>query len=151
MGEGPFVSEMFGEEAALLREAGAEYGAKTGRPRRVGALDLVATRYGAELQGTTSLAVTKLDILSYMKTIPVCTAYRIGGEPTDRFPFPTLLDEAEPVIREVPGWGCDISAVRRFEDLPKEARDYILMIEDAVACPVKYVSVGAERDCIIRR
>ena len=151
VGEGPFVSEMFGEEAALLREAGAEYGAKTGRPRRVGALDLVATRYGAELQGTTSLAVTKLDILSYMKTIPVCTAYRIGGEPTDRFPFPTLLDEAEPVIREVPGWGCDISAVRRFEDLPKEARDYILMIEDAVACPVKYVSVGAERDCIIRR
>ncbi len=151
VGEGPFVSEMFGEEAGRLREAGAEYGAKTGRPRRVGALDLVATRYGAELQGTTSLAVTKLDILSYMKTIPVCTAYRIGGEPTDRFPFPTLLDEAEPVIREVPGWGCDISAVRRFEDLPKEARDYILMIEDTVACPVKYVSVGAERDCIIRR
>ena len=150
VGEGPFVSEMFGEEAGRLREAGAEYGAKTGRPRRVGALDLVATRYGAAVQGTTSLAVTKLDVLSYMETIPVCTAYRIGGEVTDRFPFPTLLDEAEPVIREVPGWGCDISAVRRFENLPKEARDYILMIEDAVACPVKYVSVGAERDAIIR-
>ena len=151
VGEGPFVSEIFGEEAGRLREAGAEYGAKTGRPRRVGALDLVATRYGAEVQGTTAIAVTKLDVLSYMETIPVCTAYRIGGEVTDRFPFPTLLDEAEPVIREVPGWGCDISAVRRFEDLPKEARDYIFMIEDAVACPVKYVSVGAERDCIIRR
>ena len=150
VGEGPFVSEMFGEEAALLREAGAEYGAKTGRPRRVGALDLVATRYGAEVQGTTAIAVTKLDVLSYMETIPVCTGYRICGEVTERFPFPYLLDEAEPVILKVPGWGCDISAVRRFEDLPKAARDYVLLIENAVSCPVKYVSVGAERDAIIR-
>ena len=144
------MSEMFGEEAALLREAGAEYGAKTGRPRRVGALDLVATRYGAEVQGTTAVAVTKLDVLSYMETIPVCTGYRIRGEVTERFPFPYLLDEAEPVILKVPGWGCDISAVRRFEDLPKAARDYVRMIEEAVGCPVKYVSVGAERDAIIR-
>ena len=150
VGEGPFVSEMFGEEAGRLREAGAEYGAKTGRPRRVGALDLVATRYGAAVQGTTSLAVTKLDVLSYMETIPVCTGYRIRGEVTERFPFPYLLDEAEPVILKVPGWGCDISAVRRFEDLPKAARDYVLLIENAVSCPVKYVSVGAERDAIIR-
>ena len=151
VGEGPFVSEMFGEEADRLREAGAEYGAKTGRPRRVGAMDLVATRFGVRLQGATGLAVTKLDVLSYMEKIPVCTRYRVRGEETDAFPFPTLLDEAEPVIREVPGWGCDISAVRRFEDLPKAAQDYVLLIERAAGCPVTYVSVGPERESIIRR
>ena len=151
VGEGPFVSEMFGEEADKLREAGAEYGAKTGRPRRVGALDLVATRYGVHAQGATDLAVTKLDVLSYMEKIPVCTHYRIGSAVTDRFPFPTLLDKAEPVITEVPGWGCDISGVRRFEDLPKAAQDYVRLIEDGTGCPVSYISVGAERDAIILR
>ncbi len=151
VGEGPFVGEMFGEEAERLREAGAEYGAKTGRPRRVGPLDLVATRYGVEAQGATALALTKLDVLSYMKKIPVCVQYRIHGEPTDRFPFPVLLNEAEPVICYADGWECDISKIRRFEDLPGAARDYIGLIEQAVGCPVKYVSVGPERNSIILR
>ncbi len=151
VGEGPFVSEMFGEEADRLREAGAEYGAKTGRPRRVGALDLPATRYGVQMQGATALAITKLDVLSYMEMIPVCSRYRVHDEETDAFPFPTLLDEAEPVIQYVDGWGCDISSVRRFEDLPQAAQDYILMIEESVGCPVTYISVGPERESIIRR
>ena len=151
VGEGPFVSEMFGEEASELREAGAEYGARTGRPRRVGALDLVATKYGVEVQAATALAVTKMDILSYMDSIPVCTHYRLNGNETDRFPFPMDLDDAEPVIEYVDGWKCDISGVRRWEDLPEAARKYIELIEQAADCPVKYISVGAERDSIIIR
>ena len=151
VGEGPFVCEMFGEEADRLREAGKEYGAKTGRPRRVGPIDLVATRYGVEVQAATKIALTKLDVLSSMKEIPVCVRYRLDGEETDEFPFPTDLDRAEPVIRTVPGWGCDISGIRRWEDLPQAARDYVCMIEDAIGCPITYVSVGAERDSIIER
>ena len=151
VGEGPFVCEMFGEEADRLREAGKEYGAKTGRPRRVGPIDLVATRYGVEVQAATKIALTKLDVLSSMKEIPVCVRYRLDGEETDEFPFPTDLDRAEPVIRMVPGWGCDISGIRRWEDLPQAARDYVCMIEDAIGCPITYVSVGAERDSIIER
>jgi len=151
VGEGPFVGELSGEEAERLREAGFEYGAKTGRPRRVGPLDLVATRYGVEVQAATCLAITKLDVLSYLDRIPVCTHYRIGDEITDRFPFPALLDEAEAVIEYAEGWNCDITAVRKWEDLPDAARKYIEMIEDAIGCPVTYVSVGAERDSIIIR
>ena len=151
VGEGPFVSEMFGDEADKLREAGQEYGAKTGRPRRVGALDLVATRYGVEMQGATEIALTKLDVLSYLDEIPVCTQYLVDGEPTDEFPFPAALKDAEPVVRTVPGWKQDISGVRRFEDLPKEAQDYVLMIEEGAGCFVKYVSVGPERESIITR
>ena len=151
VGEGPFVCEMFGEEADKLREAGKEYGAKTGRPRRVGPIDLVATRYGVEVQAATKIALTKLDVLSSMKEIPVCVRYRLDGEETDEFPFPTDLNRAEPVIQTVPGWGCDISGIRRWEDLPQAARDYVCMIEDAIGCPITYVSVGAERDSIIER
>ena len=151
VGEGPFVSEMHGEEADKLREAGAEYGAKTGRARRVGALDLVATRYGVEVQGATKLALTKLDVLSYMEKIPVCVKYRFGEKETDRFPFPTELDSAEPVIETWEGWGCDISGVRNWEDLPEAARAYVQRIENAVGCPIAYVSVGPERDSIILR
>ena len=151
VGEGPFVSEMHGEEADKLREAGAEYGAKTGRARRVGALDLVATRYGVEVQGATRLALTKLDVLSYMEKIPVCVKYRLGEKETDRFPFPTELDSAEPVIETWEGWGCDISGVRNWEDLPEAARAYVQRIENAVGCPIAYVSVGPERDSIILR
>ena len=150
VGEGPFVCEMFGEEAEKLREAGKEYGAKTGRPRRVGPVDLVATRYGVEVQGATKIALTKLDVLSGMTEIPVCTRYRLDGEETDEFPFPTDLERAEPVIETMPGWQCDISGIRRWEDLPKEARDYVTMIEKAIGCPIAYVSVGAERESIIR-
>ena len=125
VGEGPFICEMFGEPAEKLRKAGKEYGAKTGRPRRVGPVDLVATRYGVEVQAATKIALTKLDVLSDMKDIPVCTRYRLDGTETDEFPFPADLDRAEPVMETVPGWNCDISGIRRWEDLPKEARDYV--------------------------
>jgi len=151
VGEGPFVSEMFGPEADKLREEGAEYGAKTGRPRRVGALDIVATRYGIEVQAATGIAITKLDVLSYMDKIPVCVKYEVNGKETDDFPFPAALDDAKPVIRYFDGWKCDISKVTKWDDLPKEAKDYINFIEKEVNCPVTYVSVGAERDAIIIR
>ena len=151
VGEGPFVCEMFGAEAEKLREAGAEYGAKTGRPRRVGPIDLVATRYGVEVQGATKLALTKLDVLGYLEKIPVCVRYRVNGAETERFPFPTELEAAEPVIEYMDGWGCDISGVRRWEDLPEAARRYVRYIEDAVGAPITYVSVGPERDSIILR
>ena len=151
VGEGPFVCEMFGPEADELREKGFEYGATTGRARRVGPIDLVATRYGVEVQAATCIALTKLDILSYMEKIPVCVKYKVGGRETDRFPFPAELENAEPVIEYVPGWGCDISEARSWGELPEAARNYVLMIEKAVGCPIKYVSVGAERDSIIIR
>lgn len=149
VGEGPFVCELFGEEADKLREAGAEYGAKTGRPRRVGPLDLVATRYGVQVQGATEIALTKLDVLSYMEKIPVCIRYRIDGKETDSFPFPSLLDRAEPVTEYMQGWNCDISGIRHFEDLPPAAQNYVDRIETAIGCPITFISVGAERDSII--
>ncbi|MBP1587620.1 MAG: adenylosuccinate synthase [Clostridia bacterium] len=149
VGEGPFVCEMSGEEADKLREAGAEYGAKTGRPRRVGAMDIVATAYGVRVQGATDIALTKLDVLSYMDRIPVCTAYETPEGITREFPFPALLDESKPVIEYLEGWKSDISGVRRWEDLPKAARDYVTFIEKAIGCPIRYVSVGPERESII--
>ncbi len=151
VGEGPFVGEMSGPEADRLREAGGEYGAKTGRPRRVGPVDIVATRYGVELQGATELALTKLDVLSYMEKIPVCVRYKVRGEETDRFPFPNLLYGAEAVTEYMDGWGCDISSARKWEDLPEQARAYVSFIEEAVGCPITYVSVGPERESIIIR
>ena len=151
VGEGPFTVEWFGEEAEKLREAGGEYGAKTGRPRRVGPLDIVATRYGCKAQGTTNVAFTKLDVLSYMDKIPVCTKYKIDGELTDDFPFATILSKAEPVIEYVDGWKEDISRVRKFEDLPKACQEYVLYVEKQIGTHIGYVSVGAERDAIIIR
>ena len=151
VGEGPFVCELYGDEAKRLREAGAEFGAKTGRPRRVGPVDLVATRYGAALQGATRLAMTKLDVLSYLDAIPVCTRYRLYGKETDQFPFPTELDDAEPVLEFLEGWRCDISGVRRWEDLPRAAQSYVTYLEEAIGCPIAYVSVGPERDSILVR
>jgi adenylosuccinate synthase len=151
VGEGPFTCEWFGEEAEKLREAGGEYGAKTGRPRRVGPIDLVATRYGVEVQGATDIALTKIDVLSYMDKIPVCTHYTLNGEQTDEFPFPVALADAKPVIEYVDGWKCDISGIRKWEDLPVQARNYVEMIEKAIGCHITYVSVGAERDAYIRR
>ena len=151
VGEGPFTVEWFGEEAEKLREAGGEYGAKTGRPRRVGPLDIVATRYGCKAQGTTNVAFTKLDVLSYMDKIPVCTKYKINGELTDDFPFATILSKAEPVIEYVDGWKEDISRVRKFEDLPKACQEYVLYVEKQIGTHIGYVSVGAERDAIIIR
>ena len=151
VGEGPFVCELFGEEAERLRQAGQEYGAKTGRPRRVGPIDLVATRYGVEVQGATCIALTKLDVLSDLPQIPVCKRYILNGEEIDEFPFPTLLKDAKPVIEYRKGWNRDISGVRRWEDLPEEARQYVQMIEQAIGCHIGYVSVGPERDSIIIR
>ena len=151
VGEGPFVVEMFGQEAEALRQAGAEYGAKTGRPRRVGPLDLVATRYGAQLQGATELALTKLDVLSYLAEIPVCTHYLIRGQKTDRFPFPAALKEARPVFTRLKGWQCDISNLRTWEALPPAAKEYVSFLEEALGCPIPYISVGPERDSIIIR
>ncbi len=151
VGEGPFVCERFGEEAEKLRKAGFEYGAKTGRPRRVGPMDIVATKYGVRVQDATEIALTKLDVLSYMDKIPVCTHYLLHGKQTDAFPFPVALKEAKPVIEYFDGWNCDISKARTWEDLPKQAQDYVTFIEKAIGCPITYVSVGPERDSIIRR
>ena len=151
VGEGSFVCEMFGEEGQKLRDAGAEYGAKTGRPRRVGPIDLVATRYGVEVQGATNIALTKLDILSYMDKIPVCAHYELDGQQTDEFPFPVCLQDAKPVIEYVYGWKCDISKVRSWDELPENARNYVEYVERAIGCHIGYVSVGAERDSLIIR
>ena len=151
VGEGPFTCEMFGEEADKLREAGGEYGAATGRPRRVGGFDVVASRYGALMQGCSYVALTKMDVLSYMDKIPVCVAYEIGGEITHDFPSSIdSLNAAKPVYEYLPGFKTDISKCRNISDLPKEAVDYIRYIEKAIGCPIKYVSVGAERDSYIQ-
>ena len=151
VGEGPFTCEMFGPEADALREAGFEYGAKTGRPRRVGPIDIVATRYGVRMQAATNIALTKLDVLSYMDKIPVCTHYTLDGQVTDEFPFPALLDSAKPVVEYMDGWKCDISGVRNWEDLPAAAQKYVEFIEQQIGCRIGYVSVGPERDSIIIR
>ena len=151
VGEGPFTAEWFGEEASRLREAGAEYGAATGRPRRVGPMDIVATRYGVAMQGATEVALTKIDILSYMEQIPICVQYELNGVKTDDFPFPAAIAEAKPVIEYMPGWQCDVSKCRTFEELPKAAQDYINFIEKNIGCPITNISVGAARDEIIRR
>ena len=146
VGEGPFTVELFGEEAEELRKAGAEYGAATGRPRRVGPFDVVASKYGVEMQGADELALTKLDVLSYLDKIPVCVAYDIDGEKTTEFPRGERLDKAKPVIEYLDGWKCDISGCKKVSDLPKAAFDYIKYVEKAVGCPITYVSVGAERE-----
>ena len=145
VGEGPFTVELFGAEAERLRAAGGEYGAATGRPRRVGPFDLPASRYGVRVQGADALAVTKLDVLSYLDKIPVCTAYEIDGERTAEFPTGERLLRAKPVIEYLEGFGY-VSHCRRPEDLPAAARNYIRFLEEAVGCPVEYVSVGAERE-----
>ena len=151
VGEGPFTCEMFGDEAKALRDAGGEYGAATGRPRRVGPFDVPASRYGVRMQGATNIALTKLDVLSYLKEIPICAHYELDGQITDEFPFPARLPDAKPVFETMPGWQCDISAARTWEDLPQAARDYVEYVEKAIGCRIAYVSVGAERESIILR
>jgi len=146
VGEGPFTVEMSGAEGDALREAGAEYGAATGRPRRVGAFDAVASRYGIQVQGVDEIALTKLDVLSYMEKIPVCVAYEVKGRRINRFPVGDDLINAKPVFEYLDGFMKDISACRKPSDLPKEALDYIRFIEQSSGCAIKYVSVGAERD-----
>ena len=150
VGEGPFTCEMFGPEADALREAGGEYGAATGRPRRVGGFDVVASRYGALMQGCSYVALTKLDVLSYLEQIPVCVAYELDGKRIDYFPSDIdELNAAKPVYEYLPGFHCDVSGCRSKEDLPAAALDYIRYIEKAINCPIKYVSVGAEREACI--
>ena len=150
VGEGPFTVELFGKEGDRLREAGAEYGAATGRPRRVGPFDAVASRYGVRMQGCDCLALTKLDVLSYLEIIPVCTAYEINGKRTEQFPVSIEdLFAAKPVYEYYPGFGVDISSCRSYGELPKESQNYIRRLEELVSCPIRYVSVGAERDACI--
>ena len=150
VGEGPFTCEFFGDEANKLREAGGEYGAATGRPRRVGGFDVVASRYGVMIQGATELALTKLDVLSCFDRIPVCTAYEIDGELVHDFPTGERLNRAKPVYEYMEGFGCDISACRTFAELPRAAQEYVKYIENAVGCRISYVSVGAGRDEYIK-
>lgn len=149
VGEGPFTAEMFGDEASELREAGGEYGAATGRPRRVGAFDVVATKYGCLVQGADEIAITKLDVMSYMKKVPICVAYEIDGERTLDFPMGDRLNKAKPIIEYVDGWNTDISNCRKYEDLPIAAREYIKFIEKSIERKIKYVSIGAGRDAYI--
>ena len=155
VGEGPFTTELAMTEAEkdVLREHGHEYGAATGRPRRVGPFDAVASRYGVQCQGCDELALTLLDVLDYMEEVPIVTAYKLtDGSTTTRFPMGKTLDDAQPVVETVPGWHCDITGVRKFEDLPKAAQDYVKRLEELVGCKIKYISVGPERDaCIVRK
>ena len=146
VGEGPFTAEYFGDKAEALRKAGGEYGAATGRPRRVGPFDVVASKYGCRMQAANYVALTKLDVLSYLKEIEVCVGYELNGKVIDEFPFTDALDDCKPVFKTLPGWNCDISSCRKSSDLPKEAYDYIKFIEKAVGCKIKYVSVGASRE-----
>ena len=146
VGEGPFAVEMTGDEASALREAGAEYGAATGRPRRVGAFDIPASRYGVMTQGADEIALTKLDVMSYMEKIPVCTAYEIEGKICRQFPSGDKLEKAKPVYEYLDGFKTDISSCRKTKDLPDAAVKYIKYLEKAVDCPIRYVSVGAGRD-----
>lgn len=149
VGAGPFTAEMFGEEAEKLRSAGSEYGAATGRPRRVGGFDVVASRYGCMVQAVDEVALTKLDILDTMDKIPVCINYDVNGETVEDFPSGEALNIAKPNVIYLDGWQCSTADCRRYEDLPEKAREYIEFIEKSVGCYVKYISVGAERDAII--
>ena len=150
VGEGPFTCELFGAEGDALREAGGEYGAATGRPRRVGGFDVVASRFGVQIQGADSIALTKLDVLEDMEQIPVCVAYEVDGERTDIFPSGEALAKARPIYEYLPGFGGKVAGVTRFEDLPKNAQDYVRYLEKAVDCPIQYVSTGADRESYIK-
>jgi adenylosuccinate synthase len=154
VGAGAFVSEIFGEEADELRRRGGdggEFGATTGRPRRMGWFDCVASKYGCRLQGTTDVAFTVLDVLGYLDEIPVCTAYEIDGKQTTEFPTTALLEKAKPVIEKLPGWKCDIRGIKKYEDLPENCRKYIEFVEEKIGYPITMVSNGPGRDDIIYR
>ena len=154
VGAGPFVTELFGDEAEELRKRGGdagEYGAKTGRPRRVGWFDCVATRYGCMVQGATACAITNLDVLSYLDEIRICTGYRVDGEVIRDFPVTPLLDRAEPVYETLPGWKTDIRGIRRYDELPEACRRYIERLERETEVPFRYLSNGPRRDEMIAR
>lgn len=149
VGEGPYVGELDSEEGERLREAGGEYGAATGRPRRVSYLDLVSTKYGVGLQGANEIALTKMDVLSYLEKIPVIVAYKIDGKEYKEYPYTPLVYKAEPVYKYFKGWNCDISKIRKYQDLPLEAREYIEYIEKEINSNIKYISVGPRREELI--
>jgi len=151
VGEGPFVALMDKEEGDALRISAHEFGASTGRPRTIGHFDAVATRYGVKMQGATEVALTKLDCLSGKKTLNICTRYAWQGKEYADFPLNAVLEEATPVYMEVPGWDEDVTQVRRYEDLPEAARNYVEEIEKLIECPLRYVSVGPEREALIVR
>ena len=154
VGAGVFVSEVFGEEAETRRNHGGdggEYGATTGRPRRVGWYDCVASKYGCRLQGCTDVAFTVLDDLGYLDEIPVCVAYELDGQEITEFPVTKDLSRCKPVYKMMPGWKCDIRGIRSFEELPKEARDYVNFIEEQIGYPITMVSNGPARTDIIYR
>lgn len=154
VGAGEFVSEIFGEEADELRRRGGdggEFGATTGRPRRMGWFDAVASKYGCRMQGTTDVAFTVLDVLGYLDEIPVCVAYDIDGKVTTDFPTTTMLKKAKPVYETLPGWKCDIRGIKKYEDLPENCRKYIEFIEKQIGFPITMISNGPGRDDIIYR
>ena len=154
VGAGAFVSEIFGDEADELRHRGGdggEFGATTGRPRRMGWFDCVATKYGCRLQGATDVAFTVLDALGYLDEIPVCVGYEIDGEVTTDFPVTYKLEKAKPVLKKLPGWNCDIRGIRKFEDLPENCRKYVEFIEEQIGFPITMVSNGPGREDIIYR
>ncbi len=154
VGAGAFVSEIFGEEADELRRRGGdggEFGATTGRPRRMGWFDCVASKYGCRLQGTTDVAFTVLDVLGYLEEIPVCVGYEIDGEVTTDFPVTHKLEKAKPVIKTLPGWNCDIRGIKEYDKLPENCRNYIEFVEKEIGFPITMVSNGPGRDEIIYR
>ena len=154
VGAGAFVSEIFGDEADELRRRGGdggEYGATTGRPRRMGWFDCVASKYGCRIQGTTDVAFTVLDVLGYLDEIPVCTGYEIDGKVTTEFPTTTLLEKAKPVLEVLPGWKTDIRGIKKFEDLPENCRKYIEFVEKHIGFPITMISNGPGREDIIYR
>ena len=154
VGAGAFVSEIFGEEGDELRcrgGDGGEFGATTGRPRRMGWFDCVASKYGCRLQGTTDVAFTVLDVLGYLDEIPVCVGYEIDGEVTTDFPVTVKLEKAKPVLKKLPGWKCDIRHIKKYGDLPKECRDYVEFIEGQIGFPITMISNGPGRGDIIYR
>lgn len=154
VGAGAFVSEIFGDEADELRRRGGdggEFGATTGRPRRMGWFDCVATKYGCRLQGTTDVAFTVLDALGYLDEIPVCVGYEIDGEVTTDFPVTYKLEKAKPVLKTLPGWKCDIRGIRNFDELPENCRKYVEFIEEQIGYPITMVSNGPGREDIIYR
>lgn len=154
VGAGAFVSEIFGDEADELRRRGGdggEFGATTGRPRRMGWFDAVATRYGCRIQGATEVALTVLDVLGYLDELPICVGYKIDGTVTKDFPTTVKLQKAKPVYEKLPGWKCDIRGIRRYEDLPENCRNYIETIEREIGVPITMVSNGPGRDDIIIR
>ncbi len=154
VGAGAFVSELFGDEADELRRRGGdggEFGATTGRPRRMGWFDCVASRYGCRLQGTTDVAFTVLDVLGYLDEIPVCVGYEIDGEVTKEFPVTWKLNRAKPVLKKLPGWKCNIRGIRKYEDLPENCRKYVEFIEEQIGYPITMVSNGPGRRDIIYR